>query len=364
MLAVVTLSLALSLVQATPASTGRISGRVTTDANAPVSGARVIAIPAARPSATYPGPLGMPPQALTDQDGGFVFVLAPGEYRLDVQKTGYAPFSDPMIGPRPLTVAAGQAVQVDFRLQKGAVIAGRVLDPSGAPLSDMRVMAMRRLPSPGAAVPYRLVPAPMQGPQQTNDLGEFRVPGLAPGEYYVAAMRMGTIGFSSPAVTPPAGGAARTTYATTFYPGTVDETSAHGITAAAGAEVANIVITMQSAPAFRVSGFVVDETGNPVGRAMVMLMADRRSGGVLYGPAGTAQTQDDGRFVISDVPAGSYQITATVIMTSASGGVSGGAFMSFSSGGPVGGVEQPASIVVADADVRGVRVVARRPAPQ
>jgi protocatechuate 3,4-dioxygenase beta subunit len=358
MLGVVTLSLALSLGQGAPASTGRVSGRVTGDADAPVSGARVIVIPTARPT----GPMGMPPQALTDQDGRFVFLLAPGEYRVDVQKTGYAPATDPMTGPRPLTVEAGQSVEVDFHIQKGAVIAGRVLDSSGEPLTDMRVMAMRRMPSRGGGVPARLVPAPMQGPQQTNDLGEFRVTGLAPGEYYVAAMRMSAMGFGGAATTPAAAGGARTTYAPTFYPSTLDDASAHAITAAAGADVGNIVIIMQTAPAFRVSGVVVDENGNPVGRAMVMLMGDP-GGGMFLGPAGNAQTQDDGRFVIGDVPAGTYRVTATVIMTNLPGGVSGGAFTSFSIRAGGGGMEPPALVVVADADVKGVRVVTRRRTP-
>ena len=361
MLAIVTLSIALSQSQAAPAPIGRISGRITAEANTPISGARVFAIPQAGPSLTYPGPLGMPPMALTDQDGRFLFVLAPGEYHLNVQKTGYAALSEPMTGPRPLTVVEGQTVAVDFRLQKGAVIAGRVLEPSGAPLPDVRVMAMRRISS-GTSAPSRLVPAQMQGLYQTNDLGEFRVTGLAPGEYFMVAMRMGTIGLSTAATAAPPG-AARTTYAVTFYPGTMDEASAHAIGTTAGSEVGNIDIIMQMAPAFRVSGVVIDQNGGPVGRAMVMLMDDSSSGRMFAAPTGSAQTQDDGRFVIDDVPAGTYRITATVIVTNAAGGVSGGAFMSFSNG-PGGGSMEPADIVVAETDVKGVRVMTRRPTPQ
>jgi hypothetical protein len=64
--------------------------------------------------------------------------------------------------------------------------------------------------------------------------------------------------------------------------------------------------------------------------------------------------------VIGEVPAGSYRVTASVPM-SVSG--SGGGFVSFSSG-IVGGIERPIEVVVTDADVKGVRVVIRRPAPQ
>ena len=120
---------------------------------------------------------------------------------------------------------------------------------------------------------------------------------------------------------------------------------------------------MQSAPAFRVSGLVVDEDGKPVARAMVMLMGDPRSG-MFMGPAGSVPTQDDGRFVIGEVPSGSYRITATVPMIVSNpgvrGGVSGGTFTTFN-GRINGGMGQPTEIIIADADVRGVRVVVRRP---
>src|SRR5438128_751176 len=79
MQALVGLFVAISLSQAAPtATTGRITGRVTAvGANTPIAGARIMLFPAGRPI----GPIGMPPQVTTDQDGRFVFdKLAPGEY--------------------------------------------------------------------------------------------------------------------------------------------------------------------------------------------------------------------------------------------------------------------------------------------
>jgi hypothetical protein len=361
MQALVGLFVAISLSQAAPAATtGRIAGRVTVEgANTPIAGARIMLVPAGRPT----GPIGMPPQATTDQDGRFVFdTLAPGEYGLVVQKTGFAPLLGPEARPSMIRVAAGQTVDgVSVQLQTGGVIAGKVLNPSGEPLTDAGIMAMRRINGPAGATASRFMPAPMQGLQQTNDLGEFRVSGLAPGEYYVAAMPRGAMAFGGPATMPGSTGNARTAITTTFYPGTTDQAAALPVVVAAGAEVGNIVFTMQSAPAFRVSGLVIDEDGQPVARAMVMLMGDPRSG-MFMGPAGRAQTQDDGRFVIGDVPSGSYRITATVMMTvsNVSGGVSTGAFTSFSSG-IIGGMERPTEVVVADADVTDVRVLVHRP---
>ena len=168
-----------------------------------------------------------------------------------------------------------------------------------------------------------------------------------------------------------AGGGAQAT-TTTFYPGTADQAGAQAITIAAGAEISNVVFTMQSAPAFRVSGIVVDENGKPVSGAMVMLMTDPRAGGTMFGPGGGAQSREDGTFTIGDVTAGIYRAMAMIMnINSASAGALGGAsassFVSLSTGGGTmiggAGMTLPTEIVVTDADVNGVRVVTRGPNP-
>ncbi len=309
------LLVALSFSQApAPNATSRLSGRVTAEGtNAPIAGARVMVFPM-RPATPPTGPF-VPPQGMTDQDGRFVLNgLAPGEYRVDVQKTGFASLMDPSTRPRTYTVAAGQALDnITVVLQKGAVISGKVLDQKGEPVTDARVMALRRITPPGASTdPPRLIPAPMQGPQQTNDIGEYRVSGLPPGEYFLAASPR-ALGFAGPgaASTTGNGGGALTT-TTTYYPGTADQAGAHAITVAAGAEVSNIVFTLQTAPAYRVSGMVVDENGAPIAHAMVMLMNDPRRGMMFMGPGGNEQTGDDGRFSIGDVTPGTYRLNASV----------------------------------------------------
>jgi protocatechuate 3,4-dioxygenase beta subunit len=199
----------------------------------------------------------------------------------------------------------------------------------------------------------------MQGPQQTNDLGEFRIAGLAPGEYVIAAVPRG--GFGGPGIAPPSPGAgARTTAVTTFYPGTTDQAGAQAVTVTAGAEVDNIFFTVQSAPAFRVSGIVVDEAGAPVPDAMVTLTNDPRRG-PFFGSVGSGRSDASGRFAIEEVPAGSYRANASIMIRSSSGGVGmalSGGVISWTSG-PTGIVE-PAEIVVTDSDVSDIRVVARR----
>ena len=171
----VLMAVSLSQTPAAADSPGRLSGRVTVEGSTtPVGGARIMLFPAGRPN----GPIGPPPQTQTDQDGRFAFDrVTPGTYRIDVQKTGFVP-PDPSRA-RPVQVAAGQAVDgLEFQLQKGAVISGKVLDARGEPLPDARVLALRRVPSARESGP-RLIPAPGQSPQ-TNDLGDVEARRVTP----------------------------------------------------------------------------------------------------------------------------------------------------------------------------------------
>ena len=360
-----------------PPTTGALSGRVTVEGtNAPLAGVRVMLFPAGRldrPPRPAGQMIGPPPQTVTDQDGRFTFDrLWPATSRIDVQKTGFALLT-PTNREGTIDVVAGRATELALRMQKGAVITGRVLDPSGEPMPDISVMVMHHVDLP-AGMPSRLVPAGTA--QQTNDLGEYRVSGLVPGEYYIVATARGRSPFGGPAADPPSV-TSRTTLATTFYPGTVDEAAAQPIAVAAGAEVGNISFTMQQSPAFRISGIVVDEKGDPVSGAMVMLSPDMRATSMFAGGGG-GQARADGRFTIGDVTPGSYHLSASVpIMLRGSGGggswvsiesgdrtgiVTGGAVVGGGAAGAiVGGGQRPIDVTITDADVSGVRVVVRRP---
>jgi hypothetical protein len=171
--------------------------------------------------------------------------------------------------------------------------------------------------------------------------------------------------FGGPGVYPTSSaGSTHTTTVTTFYPGTVDQAAAQTVTVTAGVEAGNIVFTIQSAPAFRVSGTVVDESGTPIQDAVVTLMPDPRSG-LMLGPVGSGRSDAGGRFAIDEVPGGSYRASASVLMRISTTGARGRGAVSSGlvgwSSSTVGGVEQPAEIVVTDADVTAVRLVARRP---
>ena len=318
---------------------GRIVGRVLIRGeNQPVSGARVMLIPLRRGPLPAGAPIGPPPQVLTGADGVYSFEqVAAGEYRVSAQKTGLAEGPQAMQQALTVVVAAGQAVQSpDIFLDRGGAIAGRILDGNGEPMVDIRVMAMAPPPIPPQALArgYRppanrpMIPSGHSG--QTNDLGEFRIFGLMPGEYAVAASGQSSpfLGASTPA----------TTVTATYFPGVTDQTAAQTVSVAAGQTTAGIEFRMATAAAFVVSGIVVDAEGRPLEGAMVSVSSTR----FAAGPHGMSRSDAHGRFLIGSVTNGTYRVN---VASSSSGP---GATMRLA---------EPITITVADGNVGGLRLL-------
>ena len=348
------------LAAQTPAAAGtaRVAGQVVAaGTNAPIADARVILMPDRR-GAPPAAPLLMAPlpQVSTDQSGRFSFDgLAPGTFRIDVQKPGFVPLWSPAdpAPPAKYTLSAGQSLDnLTLTLKKGGAVSGRVLDSKGEPLANARVVALYHLAR--ARSPVQWVPVGMGSNGSTNDLGDFRLFGLAPGEYIIGASpnRSGPFATAS---------ASKTTLATTYYPGTTDQNTALHVTVAADATVENITISMQTVPAFSVSGIVVDGDGKPVAGAMVMMMSAQQ-GGAFGGPAGETRTDESGAFTVNGVAPGTYRVMASLPIVSpprqGAGGIVGG--YTFVSDGAIGTARPPVEVAIADSDVAGIRVVVDR----
>jgi carboxypeptidase family protein len=242
---------------------------------------------------------------------------------------------------REVTLKAGERkTDLNVTIQRGAAIVGRVLDENGEPIANANVVAWRRPPVPnGSAAPARLGLIPAGFAAQTNDLGEFRLFGLAPGEVYVQATSRPDFGRSaSPRLSVPLA---------TYFPGTADVVGAMPITLAAGQTSGDITIRMVSAPAFQVSGVVTDERGRPVENALVRLLLEMRPGEPpmpFMDRMQSARSENAGKFTISGVVNGSYTLLATapVLLSTpdaSRGGAAGaGTSTSFTSGTVTGGV--------------------------
>jgi hypothetical protein len=275
-----------------------------------------------------------PLTAETDASGVYRFAnLAPGRYSIRAQRVGYALPGVPTSPPPVVQVAAGQALNApDVLLERGGVIAGRVMDHTGQPLVDARVVAMRRM-NRGRGLPPTLMAT--GGGAQTNDLGEFRLHSLQAGEYFVQSGPRVDPGFMTASST-----ARDTVPGATYYPGTADPASAHGISIGAGQTVEGIVFNQVMVRVFQISGIVVDETGAPVPEAMVMLMPDFAVGGASFGPGPRARADREGRFRIVNVANGAYVANASVpiVIQGGAGGVGATSWSSSTSGGASAGV--------------------------
>jgi hypothetical protein len=243
----------------------------------------------------------------TDADGRFeVKELPAGRYSVSVTKAGYVTMQYGQRRPEQqgtmLEILDGQLVEkIAFALPRGGVIVGRVLDEFGEPMASVQVNAMRSRFVNGGR---RLVPS---GGAQTDDLGAFRIFGLAPGDYFVS----GSLRSQSMMMMP---GSATVTnvegYAPTYYPGTPNAGEAQRVTVKVGAETTNVAFSLAATRLVRVSGRVVSASGEPAMR--VFLMANMVDRSTVMGMTGfsNAMTGVDGRFQLNGLAPGTYNVVA------------------------------------------------------
>ena len=247
----------------------------------------------------------------TDAAGRFAIAgLAPGKYRLSAERSGFLTTQYGSRGPAKagilLTLEPGQkATEILMRLTPHGVIAGRVLDEEGEPVSGVNVQVLRQQYTQGRKQMSRTNGA------STNDLGEYRVFGLVPGRYYVGAdIRRN-----------PMLPQAEDEYVTTFFPRTTDAAAAASVDVAPGAQVRNIDIALAKMHSVTVRGRVVSEVRPPAGaenarraNLNVMLSARNTTG------AGSAMTfstpvTPQGTFEFRSVTPGSYFVVGAVNTT-------------------------------------------------
>ena len=232
--------------------------------------------------------------------------VKPGTYVLMGERTGFVRGSygarSQMQQGTPLTIASGQVVKaISFRLQPHAVISGRILDEDGEPLANVQVQATSNRYIQGRR---QLVP---NGTSSTNDLGEYRIFGLAPGPIlcqcdspFPNELRPDGRAVSGNPDVP------EEDYAPTYYPGMTDSSGAVPIAIAAGQPVGNIDMKLVKTHTVRVRGHVTGGAGR--GRTMVMLNPRDSMG--MFDRNLSAPQGPDGKFEIRGVTPGSYWLTA------------------------------------------------------
>jgi 5-hydroxyisourate hydrolase-like protein (transthyretin family) len=274
--------------------TARISGRVTSaETGTPLRRAQVRAMaPELREGRTVS----------TDADGRWEMKEMPaGRYSITFSKGGYVSLAygqrRPFEQGKPVDVAEAQVVaKLDVGLPKGSVITGRIVDEFGEAVAGARVAVMR----------YRFIGGQRRlttnfvagGTDTTDDIGQYRLHGLTPGDYYVSATFGTTFSFEK--------SDDRTGYAATFFPGTAMASEAQRVTIAEGQEASGVSFALAPIRVARVSGTATSSDGKALANGMIMLTSPTLQTGSPL--AGTSVIRPDGTFTISNVAPGDYTL--------------------------------------------------------
>jgi len=244
--------------------------------------------------------------ATSDPEGHYkISGILPGRYSLFVERTGYIEVDKKRRRAEgiALSLEAGQELKDQvLHMLPAAIIAGRVLDEDGDPMSKVEVTVLRRKIAAGHS---SFEP---NGQAETNDLGEYRIGGLMAGKYYVVATPMPSFQSLVPAQKSPEDPAAATpapdmAYITTYYPNTPDRTQAAAIELHAGDDMpVDFSLTRTHTVLIRgtFAGLAAGE------KAMVMLRGEDS-----HGMFTAAEVGKDGTFEVPHLAPGSYSLIAT-----------------------------------------------------
>jgi hypothetical protein len=250
--------------------------------------------------------------AVTGMDGSFrVENIVPGRYRMFVERPGYQEIDKHhhRTEGRTLTLTAGQEMKdLVIRLQAAAVIEGRVTDEDGDPMAEAQVTVLRQTFVAGRSRWEQV------GAERTNDLGEYRIAGLAAGSYFVSVTpppdfrSLFEATSNAPADSKKNAAApsekATTAYQTTYYPGTRDRGQAAPIQLHGGDDFP-VNFSLTPGPSLTIRGSVVNL---PPGSTATIMLQSKDFSLMLNG----AEMRKDGTFEIRDVAPGAYTILATV----------------------------------------------------
>jgi protocatechuate 3,4-dioxygenase beta subunit len=238
----------------------------------------------------------------TDSTGRFEFKnLDPGQYRLSAQRSGFVRQEYGQTKPEEpgavLSLSPGQKVSdISIQLIPAGVITGHVFDDDGDPVQGAQVSTLRYAYRNGQR---ELAHA---GEARTNDLGEFRIYGLAPGQYIVEAEKQPRL---LAALKSESG------YVPIYYPGVVDAERAAPITVRAGEEFPSADITLQTTHTVTLRGHVVSGMGGgPALHAQIYLLSQGTgdAGGRVISQAFVSNPQ--GGFELRNVTPGEYFLYA------------------------------------------------------
>jgi hypothetical protein len=288
----------------------------------------------------------------------------PNSYQVSAEREGFIRSEYGQRTPTgrgvPVSVAANQNLRIELKMLQAGVVSGRVAAPDGLPASRATVHAYTYQYTGGQRTLAQV------SSTQTNDLGEYRLFWLQPGNYFISVVSdevaeegpVGTVdlantrGRAAAAATiqvltavlgerngPLAQGIAESGNPPFYYPGTIDPAAAIALTLTPGTEVRGIDFRLQTVRAPSITGRVVapfpieaapaagrggrgagsrgplDAIALIAGRAPVQVSLNRVGGSragigglILFG---ATPVSADGSFEIKNVAPGEYNLTST-----------------------------------------------------
>jgi uncharacterized protein (DUF2141 family) len=288
---------------------------------------------------------------ITDDAGRFAFAGLPnGRYTLGSAKDGYVTTnygaSHPGSAGSPIAITDGiSRNDITLALLRGAVITGTLLDPDGQPIPGVSMRALRIAYTINGERRLMAVATTVAG-HITDDRGVYRIYGLAPGEYTIAApaipelstgdeilmmtesevrraldevgqsSRQG-VGGSEAAIASGGDEPRPVGYATVFYPGTPVSSQSLMIPLGRAEERTGIDFQLQYVPMTTVRG-TVTWPSNMIPSVTVHLIA---TDDVILSDTNEARVtsmRGRGEFSFNNVPPGSYTVVARTAQSGSS----------------------------------------------
>jgi protocatechuate 3,4-dioxygenase beta subunit len=205
---------------------------------------------------------------------------------------------------RFITVTTGQDLSgLVYKMESAGFITGKIVDADGDPVAGVVVQAMLKgkpqFGNDSMVTAYAFLGSlgAVPGLGTTNDLGEFRISGLRPGQYIVVARPTENLG-PPPSASDKGHPRESVLFAATYYPGALDQKQASPLQVLPGT-AASANFTLLTSRAYRVSGTI---GGVNQGGSIILISGNGRPQ--------QQSLKEGGKFDFPSLPPGTYAVQA------------------------------------------------------